>query len=133
MKKIRVLLAKPGLDGHDRGVKVVAKALRDAGMEVLYTGLHNSIPAVAKTAVQEDVDVIGLSVLSGSHLTLTSQLVSELRRFGVSDKIIVIGGTIPPGDVPKLESAGVSKVFPVGTPLSRIPKDIAALVEAHHD
>ena len=130
MKRIRILLAKPGLDGHDRGVQVVAKALQDAGMEVIYTGLHQSIPAIVTMAVQEDVDVIGLSILSGVHLALTQKLMTALEEADAIDKAIIIGGTIPPDDVPTLQSLGVNMVFPVGTPLSHIPKDIETLMES---
>ena len=127
MKRIRVLVAKPGLDGHDRGAIVVALALRDAGMEVIYTGLHQTIPTIVDAAVQEDVDVIGLSVLSGAHLAVAGKLMAGLREAGASDKLVVLGGTIPPGDVPALQALGVAAVFPVGTPLSHIPAQIRAL------
>lgn len=133
MKRIRVLLAKPGLDGHDRGVRVVAKALRDAGMEVIYTGLHQSIPAIVKMAVQEDVDVIGLSILSGAHLSLTRKLMTVLEEAGALDKAIIIGGTISPDDVSTLQALGVDRVFPVGTLLSHIPKDIETLMESRNE
>ncbi len=129
MRRIRVLLGKAGLDGHDRGVQVLARALRDAGMEVVYTGLHRSVESIAQTAVQEKVDVVGLSVLSGAHLALTSQLVAALRENGFGDRIVAVGGTIPPDDIAKLHSMGVHLVFPVGTPLSQVPRDILGQVE----
>ena len=131
MKKIRVLLGKAGLDGHDRGVQVVAKALRDAGMEVIYTGLHQSIGSIVGTALNEDVDIVGLSVLSGAHLALAEKLTIALKENGLDDIIVVIGGTIPPDDVAKLSSLGVHRVFPVGTPLSQITGDMKTLVEKH--
>ena len=128
MSRIRVLVAKPGLDGHDRGAIVVALALRDAGMEVIYTGLHQLIPAIVDAAVQEDVDVIGLSVLSGAHLAVAGKLMTGLREAGASDKIVVFGGTIPAGDVPALQALGVAAVFPVGAPLSQVTAQVRALV-----
>jgi len=131
VKKIRVLLGKAGLDGHDRGVQVVAKALRDAGMEVVYTGLHQSIESIIRTVLHEDVDIVGLSVLSGAHLALAKQLVMALKENELDDKVVVMGGTIPPDDVSKLNSIGVHSVFPVGTPLSQIPKGLKTLVEKH--
>ena len=129
MRPIRVLIAKPGLDGHDRGAQVVALALRDAGMEVIYTGLHQSIRAIVDAAVQEDPDVIGLSVLSGAHVALADKLMKALREAGAANKPVVLGGTIPSADVPKLRALGIGAVFPVGTPLSRIPKQIEAMLK----
>jgi methylmalonyl-CoA mutase C-terminal domain/subunit len=117
---IRVLLAKIGLDGHDRGVKVVARALRDAGMEVVYTGLHRSPAEVARTAVDEDVDVIGVSVLSGAHLTIFPRLLELLRAENAEHIVVLAGGTILPEDVPALERMGVARVFGAETPLSEI-------------
>jgi len=114
-RKIRVLVAKPGLDGHDRGAKVVANALRDAGMEVIYTGLHQTPEMVAESAVQEDVDVVGLSILSGAHMTMFPRVMEILRQKGAGDIKIVGGGIIPSEDVEKLESLGVAKVFGPGT------------------
>jgi len=119
-RPIRVLLAKPGLDGHDRGVKVVARALRDAGMEVIYTGLRQTPEAIAEAALEEDVDVVGLSSLSGAHLTLFPRVVSELTRRGLDDVIVVGGGIIPAKDVPELRKAGVKAVFGPGTPTGEI-------------
>lgn len=128
MKRICVLVAKLGLDGHDRGAQVVAMALRDAGLEVIYTGIRQSVPAIVETALQEDVDVIGLSVLSGAHISLTRKLMAGLSEAGVADKVVVVGGTIPPQDVPEMRALGVNAVFPMGTPLSQIPDQIIALL-----
>ncbi len=114
-RPIRVLVAKPGLDGHDRGAKVVATALRDAGMEVIYTGLHQTPEMITEAAVQEDVDVVGLSILSGAHLTLVPRVRKLLREKGREDALLVIGGIIPPEDVEQLESQGVAKLFGPGT------------------
>lgn len=114
-KPTRVLLAKPGLDGHDRGAKVVAHALRDAGMEVIYTGLHQTVEQIVEAAIQEDVDVIGLSVLSGAHLPLTEKLMGLLREEGLTELLVVVGGNIPRRDVAKLEDLGVARVFPTGS------------------
>ncbi len=118
--RIRVLIAKPGLDGHDRGAKVVARALRDAGMEVIYTGLRQTPEMIAEAALQEDVDVVGLSILSGAHMTLLPRVVELLRAAGLADTLIVAGGIIPDEDVPALEAAGVSRVFGPGTPTGEI-------------
>lgn len=114
---IRVLIAKPGLDGHDRGAKVMARALRDAGMEVIYTGLFQTPEMIARAAVDEDVDVIGLSILSGAHRALFPKIFSELEAAGLSDVLVVAGGTIPNADVDELKSLGVAEVFGPGTPL----------------
>lgn len=130
MSPIRVLVAKPGLDGHDRGAQVVAMALRDAGMEVIYTGLHQSIPAIIEAAIQEDVDIIGLSILSGAHVALARKLMAALQDAGAGDKLVVMGGTISPDDALALRALGVQAVFPVGTPLSHIPHQIEALLES---
>jgi len=119
-RKIRVLVAKPGLDGHDRGAKVVASALRDAGMEVIYTGLHQTPEMIVEAAIQEDVDVVGLSLLSGAHMTLFPKVVSLLRERGAGDKIIVAGGIIPEDESNELKRAGITEVFGPGTPTSRI-------------
>ncbi len=128
-KPIRVLVAKPGLDGHDRGAKVVAAALRDAGMEVVYTGLHQTPEMIATAAVQEDVDVVGLSVLSGAHLTLFPRVYRLLVEAGRDDILIVGGGIIPQEDVGKLESEGVGKVFGPGTSTQEIIEYITAWAE----
>ncbi len=119
-KKIRVLIAKPGLDGHDRGAKIVARALRDAGMEVIYTGLRQSPEDIVEAAIQEDVDAIGLSCLSGAHMTLFPEVVRLLRRRRASDIVVAGGGIIPDEDVPRLKKAGIKAVFGPGTPLSEI-------------
>ncbi len=116
-KKIRVLVAKPGLDGHDRGAKVIARALRDAGMEVIYTGLRQTPEQIVAAALQEDVDVIGLSVLSGAHMSLTEKVISKLREHKASDKMVLVGGTILAKDIPKLKEMGVAEVFPTGSRL----------------
>jgi methylmalonyl-CoA mutase, C-terminal domain len=114
---IRVLIAKPGLDGHDRGAKVMARALRDAGMEVIYTGLFQTPEMIARAAVDEDVDVIGLSILSGAHRALFPKIFSELEAAGLTDVLVVAGGTIPNADVDELKALGVAEVFGPGTPL----------------
>lgn len=115
LRKLRVLIAKPGLDGHDVGAKLVCRALMHAGMEVIYTGLRQSPSAIAKAAVQEDVDVIGLSILSGAHLPLVSKLRAELSREGAPEKMLIVGGNIPERDHDALRKAGVAAVFPTGT------------------
>jgi methylmalonyl-CoA mutase C-terminal domain/subunit len=114
-KKIRVLIAKPGLDGHDRGAKIIARALRDAGMEVIYTGLRQTPEMIASAAAQEDVDVIGLSILSGAHNTLCPQLMDLLHKKGMNDVAVLVGGIIPEADIPGLKKAGVAEVFLPGT------------------
>jgi methylmalonyl-CoA mutase C-terminal domain/subunit len=117
---MKVLIAKPGLDGHDRGAKVVAQALRDAGIEVVYTGLKRTPDEIVHEAVQEDVDVVGLSILSGAHLPLARRVLDGLRAQGADDIRVVVGGIIPPGDVAELLGLGVHRVFPMGTPLAAI-------------
>ena len=124
---LRILVAKPGLDGHDRGAKVVARGLRDAGMEVVYTGLHRSPEQIAEAALQEDVSVVGLSILSGAHKSLAPRVVAALRAQGLGDVIVVVGGIIPQRDVDALKAAGVAAVFTPGTPIG----DIVAFLEAH--
>jgi methylmalonyl-CoA mutase C-terminal domain/subunit len=119
-RRYRVVIAKPGLDGHDRGAKVIARALRDAGFEVIYTGLHQTPEQVAETALQEDADAVGLSVLSGAHNTLFRRVVSLLREKGVGDVLVFGGGIIPADDIPALEREGVAAVFTPGAPLSTI-------------
>jgi methylmalonyl-CoA mutase C-terminal domain/subunit len=119
-KKIRVLIAKPGLDGHDRGAKIIARALRDAGMEVIYTGLRQTPEMIASAAAQEDVDVIGLSILSGAHNTLCPRLMELLHEKGMHDATVLIGGIIPEGDIPALKKAGIAEVFLPGTPTQAI-------------
>lgn len=130
-RPIRVLVAKPGLDGHDRGAKVVAAALRDAGMEVIYTGLHQTPEMIARAAVQEDVDVVGLSILSGAHLTLFPRVKQLLLDAGRPDVLLTGGGIIPPEDVSRLESEGVGKLFGPGTPTSELIKYIEEWAAAH--
>ena len=117
-RPVRVLVAKPGLDGHDRGAKVVAHALRDAGMEVIYTGLHQNIESIVQAALQEDVDVIGLSIMSGAHLPICKKLMALLSEKGLADKLVVVGGVIPKKDILALKDLGVSGIFPGGTPFS---------------
>jgi methylmalonyl-CoA mutase C-terminal domain/subunit len=114
-RKIRVLVAKPGLDGHDRGAKIVARALRDAGMEVIYTGLHQTAEMIIETAIQEDVDVVGLSLLSGAHMTLFVDVTKLLKEKGMDNVLVVGGGIIPEADAPELKKAGVAGIFGPGT------------------
>jgi methylmalonyl-CoA mutase C-terminal domain/subunit len=123
----RILIAKPGLDGHDRGAKIVARALRDAGFEVVFTGIRQRIEDIVATAVQEDVAMVGLSMLSGAHLALTTRTVEGLRAADAGDITVVVGGTIPPADVPRLTAAGAAAVFPTGTPLDVVVADVRAL------
>ena len=120
MKKIRVIIAKPGLDGHDRGAKVIARALRDAGMEVIYTGLRQTPEQIVTAALQEDADVIGLSILSGAHNHIAPRLMELLKARGLDDVLVVIGGIIPDVDIPKLKALGVKGVFLPGTPMQDI-------------
>ena len=124
LRPIRVLVAKPGLDGHDRGAKVVARALRDAGMEVIYTGLRQTPEMIVEAALQEDVDVVGLSVLSGAHLTWVPKVTQLLRERGADDVLVLVGGIIPQQDIPALEAAGVQGVFGPGTPTGEIARFI---------
>jgi methylmalonyl-CoA mutase C-terminal domain/subunit len=114
MKRTRVLIAKVGLDGHDRGAKIIARALRDAGMDVIYTGLRQTPEMIVSAAAQEDVDVIGLSILSGAHMTLVPRLMDLLRREDMRDVAVLLGGTIPADDIPALREAGIAEVFPPG-------------------
>ena len=125
---IRVLVAKPGLDGHDKGAKVVALALRDAGFEVIYTGLHQTVDQIVEVALQEDVDVIGLSILSGAHLPITKKLMIQLEDAGIEDKVVLVGGNIPKRDIDALKNLGVSGVFSTGTNLEDISASIQELV-----
>jgi len=118
--KIRVLIAKPGLDGHDRGAKVVARALRDAGFEVVYTGLHQTPERIAEAALEEHVDAIGLSILSGAHETLFADVIAELERRGLGDIVVFGGGIVPDDDIPRLTALGVQRIFQPGTPLDDI-------------
>ncbi len=128
-KKIRVLVAKPGLDGHDRGAKVVARALRDAGMEVIYTGIRQTPEMIIRTALQEDVDVVGLSCLSGAHLELFSEVMEGLAQNDMAKVIVVAGGIIPEDDIPALEKMGIKAIFGPGTPTSEIAEAIKKLME----
>ncbi|MFQ5812437.1 MAG: cobalamin B12-binding domain-containing protein [Anaerolineae bacterium] len=123
-KKIRVLIAKPGLDGHDRGAKVVARALRDAGMEVIYTGLRQTPEMIVEAALQEDVDVVGLSILSGAHMTLFPRIVSLLEENGLDDVLVLAGGIIPDEDVPPLNEMGIRGIFGPGTSTEAVIKFI---------
>jgi methylmalonyl-CoA mutase C-terminal domain/subunit len=128
--KIRVLVAKPGLDGHDRGAKVVARALRDAGMEVIYTGIRQTPEMIVEVALQEDVDVIGLSCLSGAHMELFSEVMARLKQKGMGNVLVVAGGIIPEDDVPSLQQIGIKAVFGPGTSTSEIAASILKLVAA---
>jgi methylmalonyl-CoA mutase C-terminal domain/subunit len=114
-KKIRVVVAKPGLDGHDRGAKIIARALRDAGMEVIYTGLHQTPEQIVETVIQEDADAVGLSILSGAHMTLVPRIVSLLSEQEIDDVVVTVGGTIPSDDIPELKRLGVAEVFGPGS------------------
>ena len=127
--KIRVLVAKPGLDGHDRGAKVVARSLRDAGFEVIYTGIRQTPQMIAEAALQEDVDVVGLSILSGAHMTLCPRVVELLRSQGQEDVLVLVGGIIPDDDVARLHAAGVDGVFGPGTSIQQIIDFILAAME----
>jgi methylmalonyl-CoA mutase, C-terminal domain len=118
--KIRVVIAKPGLDGHDRGAKIIARALRDAGMEVIYTGLHQTPEQIVETALQEDADAVGISILSGAHMTLVPKILEGLRSHGLDDVLVVVGGTIPAEDARELKEQGVAEVFTPGAPTSQI-------------
>src|ERR1700728_4028788 len=126
----RILVAKPGLDGHDRGAKIIARTLRDAGFEVIFTGIRQRVEAIVAAAVQEDVAVVGLSILSGAHLALTAKVIEGLRAAGADDIAVVVGGTIPAADVPRLRAAGVAAVFPTGTPLESVVAEVRALTAA---
>jgi methylmalonyl-CoA mutase C-terminal domain/subunit len=119
-RKIRVVVAKPGLDGHDRGAKIIARALRDAGMEVVYTGLHQTPEQIVETALQEDADAIGLSILSGAHMTLVPKIVELLKEQDAGEIVVVVGGTIPNQDIPELKELGVAEVFTPGAPTQAI-------------
>lgn len=125
-KRIKILVAKPGLDGHDRGAKVIALALKEAGMEVIYSGLHKTIDQIVNMAIQEDVDVIGLSIMSGAHIPLTRKLMEKLKELGIQDKMVFVGGVIPSKDIPILKEMGVKGVFPGGTPI----EDAIAAIKA---
>ena len=119
-RKIRIVVAKPGLDGHDRGAKIIARALRDAGMEVIYTGLHQTPEQIVETAIQEDADAVGISLLSGAHMTLVPRIVDLLRENGAEDVLVVVGGTIPREDAEELKGLGVAEIFTPGAPTTEI-------------
>jgi methylmalonyl-CoA mutase, C-terminal domain len=128
-RKIRVVVAKPGLDGHDRGAKIIARALRDAGMEVIYTGLHQTPEQIVETVIQEDADAVGLSILSGAHMTLVPRIVSLLKEQGIDDVLVTVGGTIPTDDIAPLKELGVAEVFTPGAPTQAIIDFIRSAVE----
>ncbi len=119
-RKIRVVVAKPGLDGHDRGAKIIARALRDAGMEVIYTGLHQTPEQIVETVLQEDADAVGLSILSGAHMTLVPRIAAGLKDQGADEVVLVVGGTIPSEDIPELKELGVAEVFTPGSPVQEL-------------
>ena len=127
-RKIRVVVAKPGLDGHDRGAKIIARALRDAGMEVIYTGLHQTPEQIAETVLQEDADAVGISILSGAHMTLVPRILDGLKENGAEDVLVVLGGTIPAEDARELKERGVAEVFTPGVPTSEIVEFLKARV-----
>ena len=129
-KKIRVVVAKPGLDGHDRGAKIIARALRDAGMEVIYTGLHQTPEQIVETVIQEDAHAVGLSILSGAHMTLVPRIVALLKEQGVDDVVVTVGGTIPSDDIPELKRLGVAEVFTPGSSTEAIIDFIRGAVAA---
>ena len=130
-KKIKLLIAKPGLDGHDRGAKIVALALRDAGMEVVYTGLHQQVEQIVRTAVQEAVDIIGLSIMSGAHLSICEKLLEEMKQEGIQSTGVVVGGVIPARDIPKLEQLGIKGVYPGGTSFDEMIEGIKEIAIRH--
>ena len=129
-RTIRVVIAKPGLDGHDRGAKIIARALRDAGMEVIYTGLHQTPEQIVETAVQEDADAVGISILSGAHMTLVPKIVDGLRENGLDEVLVVVGGTIPTEDADELKRGGVAEVFGPGAHTNEIVEFLRARVPA---
>ncbi len=118
--RLRIIIAKPGLDGHDRGAKVIARALRDAGMEIVYTGLHQTPEQIVQTVIQEDADAVGISVLSGAHMTLFGKILELMKAQDIDDVVVFGGGIIPDADIPQLENSGVAKIFTPGTPLDEI-------------
>ena len=129
-RKIRVVVAKPGLDGHDRGAKIIARALRDAGMEVIYTGLHQTPEQIVETVIQEDADAVGLSILSGAHMTLVPRVIELLRGEDAGDVLVIVCGTIPRDDIPQLKELGVAEVFTPGAPVQEMVDFIRAQVGA---
>jgi methylmalonyl-CoA mutase C-terminal domain/subunit len=128
--KIRVVVAKPGLDGHDRGAKIIARALRDAGMEVIYTGLHQTPEQIVETVIQEDADAVGISILSGAHMTLVPRIVDLLRAEGADDVLVVVGGTVPADDAAALKAKGVAEVFGPGAPTGAIVEFLQSALAA---
>src|SRR5438309_4207545 len=132
-RKIRVVVAKPGLDGHDRGAKIIARALRDAGMEVIYTGLHQTPEQIVETVIQEDADAVGLSILSGAHMTLVPRIMELLREQGIDDVVVTVGGTIPSDDVAQLKELGVAEVFTPGAPTQSIVEFIRGVARREAD
>ena len=132
-RKIRVVVAKPGLDGHDRGAKIIARALRDAGMEVIYTGLHQTPEQIVETVIQEDADAVGLSILSGAHMTLVPRIAALLKEQGVEDVVLVVGGTIPADDIPQLKELGVAAVFTPGAGTDEIVDFIRDAARERHE
>ena len=131
-KKIRVVVAKPGLDGHDRGAKIIARALRDAGMEVIYTGLHQTPEQIVETVIQEDADAVGLSILSGAHMTLVPRVLELFSEQGIDDVLVTVGGTIPADDIPELKELGVAEVFGPGANTQQIVDFIREAVRARN-
>ena len=129
-RRIRVVVAKPGLDGHDRGAKIIARALRDAGMEVIYTGLHQTPEQIVETAIQEDADAVGISILSGAHMTLVPRILQLLRQNDADEVVVVVGGTIPTEDAEELKGQGVAEVFTPGAPTSEIVDFLRGAVPA---
>ncbi len=129
-RKVRILVAKPGLDGHDRGAKIIARSLRDAGMEVIYTGLHQTPEQIVETAIQEDADAVGISILSGAHMTLVPRILTLLRERGAEDVLVVVGGTIPNDDIAELKELGVAEVFTPGAATGDIVEFLQAKVPA---
>ncbi|MDQ6848644.1 MAG: cobalamin B12-binding domain-containing protein [Actinomycetota bacterium] len=130
-ERLRIVIAKPGLDGHDRGAKVIARALRDAGMEIVYTGLHQTPEQIVQTVIQEDADAVGVSVLSGAHMTLFSKMLELMKQQDVDDVIVFGGGIIPAADIPQLERAGVAKIFTPGTSLDEVVEWVRTNVGAN--
>ena len=129
-ERIRIVIAKPGLDGHDRGAKIIARALRDAGMEIVYTGLHQTPEQIAETAIQEDADAVGISILSGAHMTLVPRILDLLRKDGAEDVLVVVGGTVPQDDADELKRQGVAEVFGPGASTSEIVDFLKGAVPA---
>ena len=129
-RKIRVVVAKPGLDGHDRGAKIIARALRDAGMEVIYTGLHQTPEQIVETVIQEDADAVGISILSGAHMTLVPRILDLLKENGADDVLVVVGGTIPTDDIVELKAQGVAEVYTPGAPTAQIVDFLRSKLDA---